>query len=89
MGVTGELKEVSASAAVQTVPLKQTDKLARAVPAPEMEQLLQQAPKQKSKAQNVDDFWNEAAEKNAKKSANPDVMSLEEAKKLGLLSDGK
>ncbi|MBL8088957.1 MAG: response regulator [Anaerolineales bacterium] len=89
MGVTGELKEVAASAVVQTVPLKQTDKLARAVPAPEMEQLLQQAPTQKTKAQSVDDFWNDAAEKNAKKSANPDVMSLEEAKKLGILSDGK
>jgi len=28
-------------------------------------------------------------EKDAKKSANPDFMSLEEAKKLGILSDGK
>lgn len=89
MGVTGELKEVSASAVVHTVPLKQTDKLARAVPAPEMEQLLQQAATQKTKTKSIDDFWNEAAEKNAKKSANPEVISLEEAKKLGILSDGK
>jgi hypothetical protein len=89
MGVTGELKEIDASAVVQTVPLKQTDKLSRAVPEPDMEALLKKAPTQKTKAKNVDDFWNEAAEKNAKKSANPDVMSLEEAKKLGILSDGK
>lgn len=89
MGVTGELKEVSASAVVQTVPLKQTDKLARAVPAPEMEELLKKAPEQKEKTEQLNDFWNNAAEKNAKKSANPDVMSLEEAKKLGILSDGK
>lgn len=89
MGVTGELKEVSSSTIVPTVPLKQTDKLARAVPAPEMEQLLQQAPIQKTQTENVDDFWNQAAEKNAKRSANPDVMSLEEAKKLGIISDGK
>jgi CheY-like chemotaxis protein len=85
MGATGELK--TASNAVPTVRLRQTDKLAQAVPAPEMEELLKQAPTQQTKATNVDDFWNQAAEKNAKKSANPEVMSIEEAKKLGILPD--
>jgi len=89
MGVTGELKEVIASSSPPTVPLKQTDKLARAVPAPEMEELLKQAPTQKTKAQNVDDFWNDAAQKNANKPANPEVISLEEARKMGILPDGK
>lgn len=85
MGVTGELK--SASAAVPTVPLRHTDKLARAVPAPEMEELLKQAPARKEKTEQLNDFWNEVAEKNANKPTNSEVISLEEAKKLGILSD--
>lgn len=84
MGVTGELK----SAAAQPAPKKQTDQLARATPAPEMEALLNQAVTQKTQAQNVDDFWNEAAQKHGNKPISPEVMSLEEARKLGLLPDG-
>lgn len=87
MGVTGELK--TASAAVPTVPLKQTDKLARAVPAPEMEELLNKAPERKEKTQQLNDFWDEVAKKNANKPINSDVMSLEEARKKGLISDDK
>jgi CheY-like chemotaxis protein len=86
MGVTGELK--SASNAVQTVPLRQTDKLARAVPAPEMEELLNKAPERKEKTEQLNDFWNQAAQKNAHKPITPEVISLEEAKRLGLISDG-
>lgn len=88
MGVTGELKTV---AETQTKPAskKQTDKLAQATPAPEMEALLSHATTQKTKAQNADDFWNEAAQKHANKSANPEVISFEEARKLGIISDGQ
>lgn len=89
MGVTGELKEVSASSSPKTVPLKQTDKLARAVPAPEMQELLNKAPEQKEKTEQLNDFWDEAAKKNANKPINSEVMSIEEAKKQGILSDGK
>jgi CheY-like chemotaxis protein len=85
MGVTGELK----SAAAQGQPPKrQTDQLAKATPAPEMEALLNQAVTQKAQAQNVDDFWNEAAQKHGNKPISSEVMSLEEARKLGLLPGG-
>lgn len=87
MGVTGELK--SASATVQTVPVKHTDKLARAIPAPEMEELLKKAPDRKEKTEQLNDFWNAAAEKNANKPVNSEVISMEEARKLGLISDDK
>ena len=90
MGVTGELKAV---AEPKTIPLPKkgtTDQLAKAAPAPEMEALLtQKASGGKAKPQSTDDFWNEAAQDLGKKSANPDVLSLEEARKLGIISDGK
>ena len=54
-----------------------------------MEALLTQATTQKSKVQNTDDFWNEAAQKHANKSVNPEVISLEEARKLGIIPGGQ
>jgi DNA-binding response OmpR family regulator len=95
MGVTGELKSGSAdkksasSASPKSAPNKQTDKLASAVPAPEMEALLKQAAAKKKKPENADDFWNEAAEKHGNKPANSEVISLEEARKLGIIPGGK
>jgi hypothetical protein len=89
LGVTGELKTM---AEPKTIPLPKkgtTDQLARAAPAPEMEALLTKASDEKAKPQSTDDFWNEAANAMAKKSANPEVISLEEARKLGIISDGK
>lgn len=83
MGVTGELKAVVD--AQKSAPKRVTDKLAQATPAPEMEALLSQATTQKTKTQNADDFWNEAAQKHANKSANPEVISFEEARKLGII----
>lgn len=90
MGVTGELKMVSEKQKTEAAaPKKQTDKLAKATPAPEMEALLNQAATQKIKqTTNTDDFWNEAAQKHANKPVSSDVISLEEARKLGLLPDG-
>lgn len=94
MGVTGELKAVSekerpASASAPTVVAKkQTDKLASAVPAPEMEALLKDASAKKAQVSNADDFWDQAAEKHGKKPATSEVISLEEARKLGIISDG-
>ncbi|MCL4273329.1 MAG: response regulator [Anaerolineales bacterium] len=86
MGVTGELN--AAIAQSKPAPKRQTDKLASATPAPEMEALLNQAATQKTKVNNADDFWNEAAQKHANKSSNPEVISFEEARKLGILPDG-
>lgn len=88
LGVTGELHTAS-EAQAKPAAKKQTDKLAQATPAPEMEALLSQAVTQKSKPQNTDDFWNEAAQKHANKSANPEVISFDEARKLGIISGGQ
>jgi CheY-like chemotaxis protein len=96
MGVTGELhmvsgKDIPASTAVSTqIAKKPAEKVAEVPPSPEMEALLKDAAKKKAKVNNVDDFWDQAAEKHGNKPANSDVISLEEARKLGLLpGDGK
>jgi CheY-like chemotaxis protein len=94
MGVTGELKALSekdrpASASAPTVVAKrQTDRLASAVPAPEMEALLKDASAKKEQISNADDFWNQAAEEHGKKPASAEVISLEEARKLGIIPGG-
>ena len=86
MGVTGELFAVGSPS--MTVPV--VEKTADAPPSPEMESLLKEAAKKKAKAGNVDDFWDQAAEKHGNKPATSDVISLEEARKLGLVpGDGK
>jgi CheY-like chemotaxis protein len=95
MGVTGELhleeKKTSASTAA---PLHGTKKLiekaAAAPPSPEMEALLKEAATKTAQANDMDDFWSQAAEKHGSKPANSEVISLEEARKLGLVpGDGK
>ena len=95
LGVTGELHAVSgdvhpASPALETAPAPQAQKQVDAPPAPEMEALLKAATTQKSKANDMDDFWSQAAEKHGSKPANSEVISLDEARKLGLVpGDGK
>lgn len=92
MGVTGELKFKSpptAAPPAPTVPRVTTDKLAKATPAPEMEALLKDASGEKKKKKSPDDFWEEAAHEMGRKSTNPEVISLEEAKKMGLLPGEK
>lgn len=95
MGVTGELrlasKGIPASTDVKTQVLKkQTGRIGDVPPSPEMEALLNEASNKKAKANDMDDFWNQAAEKHGSKPANSDVISLEEARKLGLVpGDGK
>jgi CheY-like chemotaxis protein len=93
MGVTAELKEPAAQAAASTsttapaaATKKKTDELAQVTPAPEMEALLKDA-KKKVKQDEMDDFWSKAAEQSAKKSTNPEVISYEEARKMGLTPD--
>lgn len=87
MGVTGELTALSTSADSSPV---LPDKPLDAPAAPEMEALLKDAAKKKAKVNNVDDFWNQAAEKHGNKPATADVISLEDARKLGLVpGDGK
>ena len=91
IGVTGQLKFKSAPAAAPpapTVPRVSTDKLAKATPAPEMEALLKGVSDEKKK-NSADDYWEEAAHEMGRKSTNPEVISHEEAKKMGLIPGEK
>ncbi|MGC8857248.1 MAG: hypothetical protein ACP5QU_10695, partial [Anaerolineae bacterium] len=54
-------------------------------PAKDIEALLQSA--DKIKLDNVDAFWNQAAEKHGNAPLNPDVISYEQARQLGLIPD--
>ena len=97
MGVTGELhlpSENDIPAPTIAVPLHGTKKLiekaAAAPPSPEMEALLKEAATKKAQANDMDDFWSQAAEKHGSKPVSSEVISLEEARKLGLVpGDGK
>jgi len=96
MGATGELhsparKDIPASTDVPTQFAKRPlERAAEAPPSPEMEALLNGAAAKKEKTNDMDDFWNQAAEKHGSKPANSEVISLEEARKLGLIpGDGK
>jgi hypothetical protein len=53
-----------------------------------MEALLKEAASQKNKPSEADDFWNQAAEKHGSKPNNSEVISLEDARKLGIISNG-
>jgi two-component system, response regulator, stage 0 sporulation protein F len=92
LGVTGELHVVSgdANSAPGTASAKRAEKPADAPPSPEMEALLKEAAKKKEKKHDMDDFWSQAAEKHGSTPVNSDVISLEQARKLGLVpEDGK
>ncbi|MEW6030873.1 MAG: response regulator [Chloroflexota bacterium] len=54
------------------------------VPTADIENLLTQAKKKKIKPQDADAFWSEAVEKHGNPPLNPDEISYEQAKKLGL-----
>lgn len=98
MGVTGKLRlpsdtettpaasQPDLSPATIPLPAKPMD----AAPSPEMEALLKDAANKKAQSNSTDDFWSQAAETHGKKPASSEVISLEEARKLGLLpGDGK
>jgi CheY-like chemotaxis protein len=91
MGVTAELKGEPAPSV--EVPVKKKGKTGElkqsAPPALEVDALFKEAGKRKVKQQEMDEFWNKAAEQNAKKSNNPEVISYEEARKMGLTPDAK
>jgi CheY-like chemotaxis protein len=102
IGATGELRAVStpleapaATSTPEAAPAKPVKKLTdrlvsaavTAAPAPEMEALLKEATTKKVENGNMDDFWKQAAEQHGKKPNNSDVISLEEARKMGLAPD--
>ncbi|HEY6074539.1 MAG TPA: response regulator [Anaerolineales bacterium] len=53
--------------------------------SPEMDDLLKKAGSQKLKTEEMNDFWDQAAEKHGKLPADPDALSYEQARKMGLL----
>ncbi|HUH97942.1 MAG TPA: response regulator [Anaerolineales bacterium] len=88
MGVTAELKQPPAPPPVKKKG-RTGEPLPSAPPSPEMEALLKEAAQKKIKQQEMDEFWNKAAEQHAKKSSNPEVISYEEARRMGLTPDTK
>lgn len=88
LGVTGELHAVSGDA--KSASATHAEKPADAPPSPEMEALLKESAKKKEQTDDMDDFWSQAAEKHGNTPVNSEVISLEEARKLGLVpGDGK
>ena len=95
LGVTGELHTVSpktvplatalASRSPAPAPEKAAEKPAEVVPAADMEALFKDAAAKKSQSTDMDDFWNQAAEKHGSKPVSKEVISLEDARKMGLL----
>ncbi len=99
MGVTAELKEAAAAAKAAPKKKAKTGNLpassgtqgepAALERAPEIEALLNEAGKSKVNPEEVDAFWKRAAEQNANKPTNPDVIPYEKARKMGLTPDKK
>jgi CheY-like chemotaxis protein len=89
LGVTPEpmpkeaLPEPPATAAPQKKKRK-TSELPAEPPSAEMEALLKDAGKKKIKSEEMDAFWHQAAEKHGNAPTNPDVITYEQARQLGL-----
>ena len=78
MGVTGELQ----------MPPEPETKPAPPAPVPsELETMFKEAGKKKVKANDVDAFWDQAAEKHASVPPSSEVLTYEQARKLGLTPD--
>jgi CheY-like chemotaxis protein len=86
MGVTGELQLLSSKSV--SAPVEDPAQTAEESPSTEMETLLVNASLEKTKANDTDDFWNQAAEKLGNRPINSTVISQEDARKLGLIPDG-
>jgi hypothetical protein len=85
IGATGDLSRAARGARP-----KRKGKTGRLISAPTeegMEALLDEAEAQKIKPEDVDAFWDQAAEKHAGRSSRPDAIPYEEARKLGLTPD--
>ncbi len=93
IGATGELRAVTTgvpapiSAATNVMTIRRPEQSLLEPPSAEMEALLKGASEKKVKVNDADDFWNQAVEKHGSKPANSNVISLEEARKRGLLPD--
>jgi hypothetical protein len=90
MGVTGELQLLSSKSVSAPVedPAQTAQNPLEVSASTEMETLLVNASLEKTKANDTDDFWNQAAEKLGNRPINSTVISQEDARKLGLIPDG-
>lgn len=90
MGVTGELQLLSSKSVSAPVedPAQTAQNPLEESASTEMETLLVNASLEKTKANDTDDFWNQAAEKLGNRPINSTVISQEDARKLGLIPDG-
>lgn len=91
MGVTGEL-QLPSEPVTRPVPASdqnkgKTNEPPEASVSPEMENLFKEADKKKVKANDMDAFWDEAAEKHGNMPASSEVLTYEQARKLGLTPD--
>jgi hypothetical protein len=84
IGATGDLSRSAREARPRRK--GKTGKLAAPAEAG-IEALLDEAEAQKIKPEDVDAFWDKAAEQHASKSSRPDAIPYEEARKLGLTPD--
>jgi hypothetical protein len=87
--VATEVKKSTPVSAATAVPTIRLTKPVEVAPAPEMEALLKGAVEKKTVPANADDFWNQAVEKHGNKPIDSNVLSLEDAKKMGLIPDDK
>lgn len=90
IGATGPLPdpEKEATAPVATVSKGGKAKVGEPPSTAELEGLLKQASRKKMKESEMDAFWSEAAEKHGNTSTNPDVISYEQARRMGLAPGG-
>jgi hypothetical protein len=63
---------------------RKTSELPPEPPSVEMEAMFKEAGRKKIKSEEMDAFWNQAAEKHGNAPTNPDVISYEQARQLGL-----
>jgi CheY-like chemotaxis protein len=96
LGVTSELQpekhsdeQITAKTAAQKKSRTKDLPVPAAKPSPEMEALLKDAERKKSNQREVDSFWDDAAEKHGSAPLKSDVISFEEARKLGLAPNEK
>ena len=86
--VLAEVKKSTPMSAASAAPTIRLTRPVEVAPSPEMEALLKGAAEKKAPANAAaDDFWNQAVEKHSSKPADSNVISLEEARKMGLLPD--
>jgi CheY-like chemotaxis protein len=94
MGVTGELQtppepetKPAPPAPVPTKKKGKTQELPADSSPSELETIFKEAGKKKVKANDVDAFWDQAVEKHGNLPASPEVLTYEQARKLGLTPD--